>query len=97
MEKTFNKMGTIRGMRYAIQLTKRVKGMPGFAPEYRDREVCEVVFNFPHGDGETYVQFADNPPNLDRDDVVQLLAVIDRGFIEDEFNPPNINNLKENK
>jgi hypothetical protein len=29
-------------------LTKMVKGMPGFAPESYEKDVGEVVFNFPH-------------------------------------------------
>ena len=85
MEELYWKMESIRGTRYAIELTKRVKGTPGFAPEYRDRKVCEVVFKFPHGDGETYVQFAENPPNLDKEDIEQILEVIGREFDESKF------------
>lgn len=79
-------MESIRGTRYAITLIKRVKGMPGFAPEYRDRKVCDVVFKFPYGDGETYVQFEENPPNLDKEDVKQILETIDEEFDENKFN-----------
>lgn len=85
MEKINSAMGTIRGTRYSTQFVKRVKGMPGFAPEYRDRKVCEVVFRFPHGDGETYVQFSDNPPILDRSEIEEILAVIDTPFSEENF------------
>jgi hypothetical protein len=85
MEELYWKMESIRGTRYAIELTKRVQGMPGFAPEYRDIKVCEVVFKFPHGDGKTYVQFEENPPNLDKEDIEQILEVIDREFDESKF------------
>lgn len=85
MEKHYKAMGTIRGTRYAVQLVKRVKGMPGFAPEYRDMEVCEVVFKFPHGDGETYVQFHKDPPILTREDVEEVLTVFDEPFEESKF------------
>jgi len=85
MEKKYTKMSTIRGTRYAIELTKRVKGIPGFAPEYRDRKVCDVVFRFPHGDGETYVQFTESPPVLDFSDVKQILETFEEPFVEDNF------------
>ena len=69
MKETYEKIYTIRGTRYAIKLSKTVKGMPGFAPEYTEREVCDVVFRFPHGDGglctpmttiEEIIQFVSN-------------------------------------
>lgn len=89
MNETYEKQETIRGTRFAIKLEKRVKGIPGFAPEYRDREVCDVVFKFPHGDGETYVQFKENPPILDKADIEQILEIINRDFDESKFNSPN--------
>lgn len=88
MKETYEKQGTIRGTRYAIKLEKEVKGMPGFAPDYVDRDVCDVVFKFPHGDGETYVQFSDNPPILDKSDIEKILEIIDRKFDERKFNYP---------
>lgn len=78
-------MSTIRGTRYAIELIKRVKGMPGFAPEYRERKVCDIVFNFPHGDGETYVQFEENPPILNERDIKQILESINEPFDKEKF------------
>lgn len=86
MEEIYWKMESIRGTRFAVELSKRVKGMPGFAPEYRDIKVCEVVFRFPYGKGETYVQFFENPPNLEKSDIQQILEVIDRDFDENNFN-----------
>lgn len=77
MKETYEKEETIRGTRYAIKLEKRVKGMPGFAPDYYDRDVCDIVFKFPHGDGTPYVQFADNPPILDIEDIKQIKKLLE--------------------
>lgn len=88
MKEFYEKSESIRGTRYAVRLVKRVKGMPGFAPDYRDRVVCDVVFKFPHGEGETYVQFEDNPPILEKSDVEQILEVIKRDFDESKFTYP---------
>lgn len=85
MEEKHEAMGTIRGTRYAVKLTKTVKGMPGFAPEYREVEVCDVVFKFPHGDGETYIQFKNNPPILEQTDIEQILEIMSREFKAQDF------------
>lgn len=86
MKETYDKLHTIRGTRYAIKLEKRVKGMPGFAPEYRDIEVGDVVFKFPHGDGETYLQLEENPPILEKKDIEQILEIFNRDFDETKWN-----------
>jgi hypothetical protein len=86
MKETYEKMGTIRGIRYAIKLEKRVKGMPGFAPEYRDEDVCDIVFKFPHDAEEPYVQFAENPPILTPKDIQQIQDLLINGFDENKFN-----------
>lgn len=88
MKETYEKMGTIRGTRYAIKLEKRVKGMPGFAPEYRDTDVCDVVFKFPYGEGDPYVQFEENPPILDTKDIEQILEILKREFDESKWDTP---------
>jgi|CXWL01.1.fsa_nt_gi hypothetical protein len=82
MKETYEKMGTIRGTRYAIKLTKDVKGMPGFAPDYSERDVCDVVFKFPHGEGTPYVQFSENPPILELTDINQIKKLLES---ENEF------------
>lgn len=79
-------LGTIRGTRHSIELTKRVKGIPGFAPEYSDYLVGEVVFNFPHNEERVYFQPSNNPPNVwDKEDIEQILEIMNRPFNEDDF------------
>ena len=78
-------MSTIRGTRYAVELFKTVAGSPMWSTQDREVKVCDVVFRFPHGDGETYVQFEDNPPILDKPDVEQILTIINSDFDESKF------------
>lgn len=85
MKEIYEKMGTIRGTRYAIKLVKRVAGWPGFAPEYRDREVCDIVFRFPHDAPEPYVQFSDAVPILDAQDIKQISSILKRVFDEKKW------------
>lgn len=92
MKETYEVMHTIRGTRYAIKLEKRVKGIPGFAPEYKDKDVCDVVFNFPHGEEARYIQFTDNPPILEKEDVEQILTVMNREFKEEDWSMCNNSN-----
>lgn len=81
-------LGTIRGTRCSIELTKEVKGMPGFAPDYLEYIVGEVVFNFPHDEECVYFQPGDNPPNiLEKEDVEQILEVMNRPFNKGDFLP----------
>lgn len=85
-------MGSIRGTRHSIELVKRVKGMPGFAPEYRDYVVGEVVFNFPHNEECVYLQLEDNVPILEKEDVKHILEIMNR-----KFNKKDWDNLPDNK
>ncbi len=85
MKEEYKKMGTIRGTRHAVELTKEVKGMPGFAPEYYDVKVCDVVYKFPHGEGEPYAQFHDSSVILDESDVQQILNLLKASFDESKF------------
>ena len=79
-------MHTIRGTRRAIKLVKEVKGMPGFAPDYYEMEVGEVVFNFPHDEECVYFQPSNNPPNVvEIKDVEQILEVMNRKFEPKEW------------
>jgi hypothetical protein len=82
-EKTI--MYSIRGTRRAIKLTKEVKGMSGFAPEYRNIEVGEVVFNFPHDEKCVYFQPSDNPPILEKEDIEKILEVMERKFNKNDW------------
>lgn len=82
-------MGTIRGDRCSIELTKTVKGIPGFAPEYSNYVVGEVVFNFPHDKECVYFQPSNNQPNVwDKEDIEQILEIMNRPFNKEEFNLP---------
>lgn len=85
MEEKKRNLGTIRGTRHSIEFIKRVKGIPGFAPEYRDYLVGEVVYNFPHGEECVYFQPDDNPPILEKEDMEQILEAMNRPFNEEDF------------
>jgi hypothetical protein len=86
MEKTYVKMETIRGTRYAIKLTKEVKGIPGFAPEWKTRNVGEVVYYFPHGNPKPYLQFFGEPPTLEIEDIKELAVLLRQKPKKDLFN-----------
>lgn len=85
MEETYQKEKTIRGTRHFVRLVKRVKGMPGFAPDYYDKEAGEVVYKFPHGEGEPYYQCFEPPPILDEKDIQQILKLLQIPFDESKF------------
>lgn len=80
-------LGTIRGTRHSIELTKTVKGIPGFAPEYVDYIVGEIVFNFPHDKECVYFQPSSRPPNVwEKEDIEYILEVMNRPFNEEDWN-----------
>jgi 2',3'-cyclic-nucleotide 2'-phosphodiesterase (5'-nucleotidase family) len=79
------KMHTIRGTRHSIMLSKTVKGMPGFAPESYEREVGEVVFNFPHDETCVYFQQHKAAPILEKQDMEKILEVMKRRFNKAEW------------
>ena len=85
MQEKYTKMSTIRGTRYAIKLTKEVKGIPGFAPEYRTYNVCDIVFKFPYEDSEPYVQFFESSPTLDVKDIEQITDLLKSEFEESKY------------
>lgn len=65
---------TIRGDRHYIELEKRYKGMPGFAPEYYDKIIGSVVFNFPHDEENVYFQSSDlNYDVLEKEDIINKI------------------------
>ena len=87
MKKEYKKERNIRGIRYAITLTKEnIKGMPGFAPDYYDKEVGDVVIKYL--DFAPYFQLTDNPPNLEVEDVEEILSLLKSDFKEEEFLTP---------
>lgn len=90
MTKEFKAEHNIRGCRYAITLTKEVKGMPGFAPEYYNAVVGDVVVKFldrlDRNDGsEPYFQCFKSPPILLPEDIEEILSLMKRGFVESDF------------
>lgn len=85
MEEKKEIMHTIRGDRRAIKLVKECKNIPGFAPEYYDVEVGDVVFNFPHNEDCVYFQPADSPPILEKEDVEQILEIMNRRFNPEDW------------
>lgn len=86
MKEEYKILGTIRGTRHSIELTKEVKGMPGFAPDYYDLIVGEVVFNFPHDEECVYFQPDSSPPNVwDKEDIEQILEIMNRPFDKENW------------
>jgi hypothetical protein len=85
MKEEKKSLGTIRGTRRSIELTKRIKGMPGFAPEYIDSVIGEVVFNFPHDEKCVYLQLEDGCPILDKEDLEYILEVMGREHNEKDY------------
>ena len=87
MKKKYDIMHNIRGTRYAIILSKEVKGMPGFAPDYYEYEIGDLVVKFRDDilENGAYLQCHEAPPILDADDLKEILALMERGFVEDDF------------
>ena len=84
MKKEYTTFRCIRGTRYDIALTKRVEGMPGFAPEYRETDVCKICVKY-LGSEPPFVQFFGEPPNLEIDEVKEILTLLKRGFVKTDF------------
>lgn len=77
-------MHNIRGTRYDIELAKEVKGIPGFAPENREVEVGKVCVKYLDGE-EPFLQFFGEPPILEIEDVKEILELLERGYIQEDF------------
>lgn len=85
MKKEYTTSHNIRGTRYDIILTKDVKGMPGFAPiVYEDVEVCRICVKFIEGE-PPFVQFFGEPPNLEIDEIQEILTLLKVGFRKKDF------------
>jgi len=90
MEKKYEKLFNIRGCRYAIKLTKRYKGIPGFAPEYHNIHIGDVVVKFLDGESP-YFQTSDSTHIvLQREDIEEIKELMDIGFIEEQFTPTTV-------
>lgn len=87
MKKNFKTSHNIRGTRYDIEITKDVKGMPGFAPSvYKDVEVCTICVKYLR-DEPPFVQFFTKPPDLEIFEVEEILSLLKRGYVESDFFP----------
>ena len=83
-------MYTIRGKRMSIELTKAVKGSPMLSQSDYESHVGEVVFNFPHNEECVYFQNStDNIPILNKQDIEQILEIMNRPFNEEDW----VNNI----
>lgn len=79
------KMGSIRGTRFYYQVIKEVENTPGFAPEFYDIEVCDVVVKFIDGENP-YIQFSDDCPNvITIEEMIEITECAKKGFIENDF------------
>lgn len=76
-------MGNLFGRRFALTVVKQCKGMPGFAPEFYEKECGQLVVNYK--DLEPFWQFFDEPPNLELNEVLEIYEKLKRGFVEDDF------------
>ena len=86
MEKEYKTSHNIRGTRYDIILTKDVRGIPGFAPDYRTKEVCHVCVKYLKGEAP-FLQFFEEPPNLKISDVKEIMSLLKRGYKKTDFTP----------
>lgn len=77
-------MHTIRGTRHAFEVIQTYKNIPGFAPEYKSRVVCDVVVKFTND--EAYIQFPhDGSCNLTIAEMNEITAKASRGYVKSDF------------
>ena len=85
MNKAYKVSHNIRGTRFDIELTKDVKGMPGFAPSvYEDVPIATICTKF-LDDEPPFLQFFDEPPNLEISEVAEILKLMRRGYKKKDF------------
>ena len=79
------KMSSIRGTRFYYKVIKEVENTPGFAPEYYDVEVCDIVVKFLDGE-QPYIQFSDDCPNIITiEEMEEITNIAKEGFKEINF------------
>jgi len=84
MERKYEIEHSIRGDFFVIRLTKRYKGMPGFAPDYHDIEIGRVVVKF--RDEEPYFQTGgDTHMVLNIVDIKEISTLLKRGYVKKDF------------
>lgn len=83
MNKHYKVQDTIRGEFYRIELTKGVKRMPWFAPEYIEVNVWTVTVKF--RDEEPYFQMWDTSTGLLKEDIKEIYDLLARWFVETDF------------
>jgi len=80
-----NLLHSIRWTRYCYTVTKEVKNIPWFAPQYYTLDVCDIVTKFLDWE-EPYIQFSNNPPNVITIEELQEIIDCAKGwFIESDF------------
>lgn len=89
MKKEYKVTHNIRGTRFDIELTKDVPGMPGFAPSvYKDVEIGTICTKFIDGE-PPFLQFFTEPPNLEVEEVSEILRLMKRGYKRKDFHTPS--------
>lgn len=88
MKKNYEIFSSIRGTRYDIKLTKEVKSIPGFAPEFRTHDVATVCVKY-HDGAPPFLQFFSEPPNLTIEEVHEILHLLNTGFVKEDFEKCN--------
>lgn len=84
MKKEYKIDKTIRGDFYRIELTKRYKGIPGFAPEYHNKHIGTITVKFRKD--KPYFQSADSLDVLEIEDIKEILQLIKKGYRKKDFN-----------
>ena len=84
MKKEYKIENSIRGDFHRISLTKRYKGMPGFAPDYHDIVIGDIVVMF--RDEEPYFQTSsDTFKVLQLEDIIEIKDLLERGYMQEDF------------
>ena len=79
------------GPRFYIEIIKRCSNIPGFAPTHYDRYCGQIVTNFKREQKSYWLNHTD-PPNLDVEEVTEILAKMKEGFVEEKY--PTVEELK---
>lgn len=73
------------GHRHVIEVSKKCKGMPGFAPEYRIVKVGEIVQKFKDDREPYFMPHKDAPNIITADELLELSERTREEFNEDNY------------
>ena len=77
---------SIRGSRFAFKVMQTNKGIPGFAPEIYEAEVCDIVVKYDAVEGDVpYLQFHDFSGTLSAKELEEIQRKMNGGYNEEEF------------